>query len=151
MFDLKCFEINKRRHVRKASLITVLAVAAFVFGCSDQITVPQDLQIFGETAPTQTQPPSMNSLGQNYPNPFNPTTTIMYSIKERAHVTLKIYSETGQLVKTLVDEEQSPAPEGFAVRWNGQNDGGSPVCSGSYFYVLTVGDWQDQKKMLLLK
>ncbi len=52
---------------------------------------------------------SRTRLEDNYPNPFNPTTTIKYSIADRGQVTLKIYNAAGQLVRTLVNEEQAPA------------------------------------------
>ena len=93
-----------------------------------------------------------NRLHQNHPNPFNPTTTIRYSIKERGQVTLKIFNAAGQLVRTLVDDIQSPRPGGFSVVWNGRNDAGAPVASGVYMYMLTAGrQFQDVKKLVLLK
>jgi hypothetical protein len=91
-----------------------------------------------------------NSLAQNYPNPFNPTTTIKYAIKERAQVSLKIYNVAGQLVKTLVNEVQSPE-EVRPVIWNGLNNDGQPVSSGVYFYKLTTKDFAKTKKMVFLK
>jgi flagellar hook assembly protein FlgD len=92
-----------------------------------------------------------NRLGQNYPNPFNPKTTIEYSIKERAPVTLKIYNVAGQLVKTLVNEIQSPKAEGYAITWDGRSNTGQPVSSGVYFYRLETRDFVQTKKLLLLK
>jgi hypothetical protein len=91
-----------------------------------------------------------NDLAQNFPNPFNPITTIRYSIKEHAHVSLKIYNVAGQLVKTLVSESQQP---GFIheVRWNGRSDSGNPVASGVYFYKLVTKDFSKTRKMVLLK
>ena len=91
-----------------------------------------------------------NSLLQNYPNPFNPTTTIRYSIAERGHVSLRVYNVAGQLVKTLVDEVQSPAAI-EPVRWDGRNDAGQPVSSGVYFYKLIAKNYTQTKKMVLLK
>lgn len=82
-------------------------------------------------------PQYANALEDNYPNPFNPTTTIKYGIKERAHVSLKVYNVAGQLVRTLVDEVQSPdaiAP----VTWDGSNNAGQTVSSGVYFYKLSL-------------
>jgi hypothetical protein len=93
-----------------------------------------------------------NALYQNHPNPFNPTTTIEYSIEKRGHVTLKIYNAAGQLVRSLVDEIQSPRSTGFSIVWNGRNDDGVPVASGMYLYKLTAGsDYQAVKKLVLLK
>ncbi|NIM18927.1 MAG: T9SS type A sorting domain-containing protein [Candidatus Latescibacteria bacterium] len=94
-------------------------------------------------------PQFTNSLAQNYPNPFNPSTTIKYSIKARASVSLKIYNVTGQLVKTLVNEEK-PAGE-YTKGWNGRNDAGNPVSSGVYFYKLVTKNFTQTKKMVLLK
>ena len=92
-----------------------------------------------------------NKLGDAYPNPFNPTTTIKYSVKERAHVSLKVYNVAGQLVRTLVDEMQAPAEAGFTKEWNGMNDQGQPVSSGVYFYKLMTKNFTQTKKMVLLK
>lgn len=88
-------------------------------------------------------------LRQNYPNPFNPTTTIRYEIPVSGHVGLRVYNTAGQLVRTLVDHEESP---GFkSAQWDGRNDHGEPVASGLYFYRLETGDYQQTRRMLLLK
>jgi hypothetical protein len=92
-----------------------------------------------------------NSLDNAYPNPFNPTTTIKYSIASSGHVSLKIYNAAGQLVRTLVDEEQAPRAEGFAVTWDGTSNHGQPVASGVYFYKLLTEGFSQTKKMALLK
>ncbi len=95
-------------------------------------------------------PQYANVLEPNYPNPFNPVTTIRYGIKERAHVSLKIYNAAGQLVKTLVDEVQAPdAIE--PVTWDGSNDAGQAVASGVYFYKLVTKNLSQTRKMVLLK
>ncbi len=91
------------------------------------------------------------TLEQNRPNPFNPTTTVKYSIAERGHVSLRIYNAVGQLVRTLVDEEQVPQANGFSEVWNGLNEDGRPVASGVYFYRLTAGDRTLTKKMVLIR
>ena len=104
------------------------------------------------SAPTGVDPVVYsNHLENAYPNPFNPTTTIKYSIASAGRVSLKIYNAAGQLVRTLVDEEQAPQPEGFSAAWDGLSDHGQSVASGVYFYKLTTKEFSDTKKMVLLK
>jgi hypothetical protein len=95
-------------------------------------------------------PQFANYLDGNYPNPFNPTTRIRYGVKERAHVSLKVYNVAGHLVRTLVDGVQKPAVE-YEVDWHGDNDVGQGVASGVYFYKLVTKNFSQTKKMVLLK
>jgi len=83
-------------------------------------------------------------LHQNFPNPFNPTTTIRYAVAKQTHVVVEVYNILGQLVRTLVDEEQRPAF--YELHWNA-----SGFSSGMYFYRLRAGSFVDTKKLLLLK
>lgn len=88
--------------------------------------------------------PSAYSLSQNYPNPFNPDTKIDYALPQPAHVTLEIYDMLGRKVASLVDEDQ--APGNYQATWQ---VGDNP--SGTYFYRLQAGDYQETKKMILVK
>jgi hypothetical protein len=90
------------------------------------------------------------SLSQNYPNPFNPTTTIRYTVRDRAQVSLNVYNVAGQLIRTLVNESKSPGQVHTAI-WDGRNDAGVTVSSGVYFYKLVAGDYVQTRKMVLLK
>lgn len=93
--------------------------------------------------------PLSYSIEQNYPNPFNPTTTINYSLPEANFVTIKIYNMLGQEVKTLLSEEVKAGRHN--VNWNGENNYGSKVSSGTYVYRITAGGFVQAKKMILLK
>jgi len=94
--------------------------------------------------------PVLFDLHQNYPNPFNPTTTITYDLPTYADVTLVVYNELGQKVRTLVDGvRQSPGT--YAVTWDGRNDNGQSVVSGVYLYKLQASHYTATKKMLLVK
>ena len=95
--------------------------------------------------------PTRFALHQNYPNPFNPSTSISYFVGAEAatRVSLRIYNVAGQLVKTLVDEDQSPGEH--QVIWDGKNEQGDEVASGVYFYRLNVSDFSDSRRMVLLK
>jgi hypothetical protein len=94
--------------------------------------------------------PTEFALLQNFPNPFNPETTIKYNVANGGNVSLRIYNVVGQVVKTLVAEQQNAGR--YTVRWNGTDDRGVSVSSGIYFYQITAGsDFQDVKKLMLLK
>ncbi|NWG27471.1 MAG: T9SS type A sorting domain-containing protein [Ignavibacteriaceae bacterium] len=88
--------------------------------------------------------PKENKLFDNYPNPFNPATEIKYSIKENGLVTVKVYDVLGKEVAGLVNEEK-PAGE-YTVTFDAVN-----LSSGIYFYTITAKEFQQTKKMLLIK
>jgi hypothetical protein len=93
--------------------------------------------------------PLMSRLEQNYPNPFNPSTEIRFAVRDKGHVSLKIYNATGQLVRTLVDKVESPGV--YKVDWDGRNNRGSRVASGVYFYAMEAKEFRSTKKMVLLR
>jgi len=94
--------------------------------------------------------PLRYSMSQNYPNPFNPTTSIEFTLKERARVTLRVYNVAGQLVATLVDGERAPGVT-YRAEWDGRNRSGNRVASGVYFYRLRTAGHTITRKMVLLK
>ena len=93
--------------------------------------------------------PLSYNLKQNFPNPFNPVTTIAYGIERKDHVNLSIYNILGQRVKTLVNEDQEA--NSYEAIWNGDDEEGSQVASGIYFYKITAGDFVETRKMVLMR
>lgn len=93
--------------------------------------------------------PDQFSLGQNVPNPFNPDTKIAYALPEAGFVNVEIYNILGQRVKSLVNEYQDAG--NYTVTWNGDDEYGSSVASGVYFYRFNSGQYKDIKKMVLMK
>ncbi|MBW7995439.1 MAG: T9SS type A sorting domain-containing protein [Candidatus Glassbacteria bacterium] len=96
--------------------------------------------------------PKAFSLAQNYPNPFNPSTTIGYAIPEENRlmgVKLNVFNLRGQLIRTLVDQEQGPGT--YNVNWDGTDERGRQIGSGVYFYRLVAGDFVSTRKMVVLK
>ncbi|MCP5061996.1 MAG: T9SS type A sorting domain-containing protein [Ignavibacteriae bacterium] len=88
-------------------------------------------------------------LEQNYPNPFNPETIIKYTVPKNENskilkVKLKIYDVLGSEISTIVNESKSSGR--YETRFNG-----SGLTSGIYYYTLSVGQFSDTKKMILLK
>ena len=94
--------------------------------------------------------PEVYALADNYPNPFNPETTLKYQLPESADVSLEIYNMLGQVVRTLVNENQSAGR--YTLQWDGKNDSRHSLSSGIYFYRIQAGgEFQSVKKMLLVK
>lgn len=83
-------------------------------------------------------------LSQNYPNPFNPTTKISYSIPVDSRVQLLIYEITGELVKSLVNEDQTAGI--YTIQFNAAD-----LSSGIYFYKISANDFLQIKKMSVIK
>ena len=88
--------------------------------------------------------PITYALEQNYPNPFNPTTTIRYQIPKDGMVTLKVYDILGAEVTTLVNEEKVAGK--YEVNFNAGN-----FASGVYIYRMSINDYVNVKKMILVK
>ena len=98
--------------------------------------------------------PTETELLPNYPNPFNPETWIPYRLAEDAFVTLTIYDQTGQVVRTIDVGHQIAAVyenRSKAIYWDGRNNVGETIASGVYFYHLSAGDYSATRKMVILK
>lgn len=89
-------------------------------------------------------------LLQNTPNPFNPTTTIKYEAPVHAgHVEIAIHDVAGRLVATLHSGECTPGTH--EIVWDGLDDHGNRVASGTYFVRMSAPDHASTRKMTLLK
>jgi len=102
-------------------------------GMEDDVSVAEVLPVFTDF-----------NLYQNYPNPFNSISTISFDVVQSCHVTLKIYNSMGQQVATLSDERLS---EGFYSR----SFDGTALPTGIYFYQIQTNNFQQIKKMILLR
>jgi hypothetical protein len=83
-------------------------------------------------------------LYQNYPNPFNPTTNIGFRIPESGFVSLKVYDVLGNVVATLVDDENFPGIH--EVEFDG-----TALSSSVYIYQLITQNYIQTRKMLMIK
>jgi hypothetical protein len=97
--------------------------------------------------PTETAVPILH---QNFPNPFDCTTTISYSLSNKArNPKIVIYNIKGQKVKTFMLEERKGEN---SIIWEGKDEAGKYVSSGIYFQKLVNNNKViDVKKMLLIK
>ena len=83
-------------------------------------------------------PPSAPAylLGQARPNPFNPGTTIPFRIDAAGWVQIAIWDGKGRLVRNLFHKQTEPGVH--EARWDGLDDSGRPLGSGTYFYRMSV-------------
>ena len=88
-------------------------------------------------------------IEQNYPNPFNPTTKIQYQIPVSGFVQLKVYDVLGNEIAELINEEKSKGI--YSVDFDTADINGKEITSGVYFYTITVNDFVQTNKMLLLR
>ncbi len=88
-------------------------------------------------------------LLDNYPNPFNPTTTIVYELPIAGYVEVTVYNSMGKKIRTLVNTRQAPGH--YKVKWDGRDEQGKLLPSGIYLYRLKTKNFQQTKKMILLK
>jgi hypothetical protein len=98
----------------------------------------------GVASEDATDVPDAFALYGNYPNPFNPQTTIRFDVKAAARVVLTIYDVLGRKQATLIEKDYAPGRH--EVRFDGR---GWP--SGTYIYVIEMGDFRAAKKMLLVR
>jgi hypothetical protein len=111
-----------------------------------EVTLPADrMTAVAETA----ERPADFQLTQNYPNPFNPATSIRYRLGRPAAVSLAVYDAAGQRVRDLVEATQ-PAGD-YLVEWDGTNDAGQAVASGTYLYRLEADGFVQSRSLTLLK
>ena len=89
------------------------------------------------------------ALGHGSPNPFTAETALRFSLPTPEHAVIGVYDVTGRLVATLVDGSM---PAGVnPVVWDGRDSYGAPAASGIYFCRAQVGEWQQSRKLVLLR
>ena len=89
------------------------------------------------------------ALGPGAPNPFTAETALQFSLPTREHAVVEVYDVSGRLVATLVDGSM---PAGVnPVVWDGRDNQGAPAASGIYFCRAQVGEWQQSRKLVLLR
>lgn len=88
--------------------------------------------------------PSEFGLSQNYPNPFNANTQIRFVLPKANFVLLKIYDVLGEEVTTLLSDKLNPG--NHVYNWDA-----SELSSGIYYCHFLSGDFNEVKKMILMK
>ncbi|MEN8008347.1 MAG: FlgD immunoglobulin-like domain containing protein [Candidatus Krumholzibacteriota bacterium] len=88
-------------------------------------------------------------LEQNTPNPFNPRTVIVFSLKDDSRANLTIYDVRGSQVWSA--DLSGYGPGTHQLVWEGQDNNGTTLPSGVYFYRLVSGVSAATRKMVLMR
>jgi hypothetical protein len=118
-----------------------------------EFTIDADTGLGLPDSDPQTDPsddvPTAVRLNQNVPNPFNPTTLISYALENEDEILIVIHDLRGHLVRTLFTGRQTAGTH--AVAWDGTDDFGAQVASGTYLYTLETGSRRTSRKMMLVR
>jgi len=93
--------------------------------------------------------PTLTRLFPNVPNPFNPQTALSFSLTRSGPVLLEVFDLRGRLVRTLLDTDLTVGTH--TVVWNGRDQTGRSVSSGTYLCRLRAADQVQQRKMQLVR
>jgi subtilisin family serine protease len=115
----------------------------------DTLVLPITMNVTDGVAAVGDALPQVVQLRGAVPNPFNPMTEIKFSIPADASVNLKLYDVSGRLVRNLMSENLESGQH--SVTWNGRDDSGRSVASGTYFARLVVDGVSSVKSMVLVR
>jgi len=117
-------------------------------GLFDSLTIDGWIQPYlaGVEETPATPPMEFTTVGAN---PVVGHSAVRFNLPRAANVTLRVYSTSGALVRTLVNG-QMPAGANTA-NWTLRDEAGRRVGNGLYLYELTVGSQLAQAKISVLK
>lgn len=101
------------------------------------------------TVDLDVMPAVFTQLKGAYPNPFNPMTKIAFTMAEAGHVELSVYDTSGRRVARLASETYGAGDH--TVTWEGRDDSGRAMASGTYFVQMKTGSVYQQQKVNLIK
>lgn len=103
----------------------------------------------GSSAVPGIEPSVISQLG-NHPNPFNPVTDISFRLSEPATVSLRVFDVSGRVVRDLVSSQTKSAGR-HVFPWQGRDNSGQLLPSGTYLYRLDAGSFQESRRLMLVK
>jgi flagellar hook assembly protein FlgD len=84
-----------------------------------------------------------------WPNPFNPATELRFELAASEFVRAEVLDLRGRLVRTLVAASLDAGAH--AAFWDGTDESGRAVASGTYLWRLRAGSRQFTGKMSLVR
>jgi len=111
---------------------------------------PRGIALTQPAWPTiESQHPTHFALAPAFPNPFNGSTQITYALAVESPVELRVYNALGQAVRTLLRQQREAGTH--QIYWDGRDDQGRALASGTYLLIMRAGAVRQTTKMLLLR
>lgn len=112
----------RRARGRLCMVIVIISLFVVIIGaCSD-----------GPTVTAWVQPSDLRLAVGN-------RITIFFSLSENARVSLSIHDQGGKLVRSLIHNEEQTGIVTDMIMWDGRNNTGNVVRTGSYYVLLSTG------------
>jgi hypothetical protein len=115
----------------------------------DWDSVSVNLTVSAIDLPNKARIPERIQLLGNHPNPFNNITLIKFSLPQQKQIRLTIFNMRGQLIRNLVEGNFSSGIH--QIMWDGTDNSGKIVSSGTYVYRLSSRNQNLSRKLVLSK
>ena len=110
---------------------------------------PRGIALAQPVWPVATAQPTHFALAPAFPNPFNGSTQITYTLATDTSVELRVYNALGQAVRTLLHQHRAAGTH--QIHWDGTDDQGRALASGTYLLIMRAAAVRQATKMLLLR
>ncbi|MEO0143245.1 MAG: FlgD immunoglobulin-like domain containing protein [candidate division WOR-3 bacterium] len=84
-----------------------------------------------------------------FPNPAIDNIRCRLALNNREDIKIKIYDATGRIVRTLMNNELGVGTYEFC--WDRHDNAGRPVSSGSYIFIIEMGNKTMMKSVTLIR
>jgi len=111
-------------------------ISPFLIQGTDNIEIPDPI-------------PGTFAMYNAYPNPFNSSTTIRFTLPEVSDVRIEFYDISGREIRSLLLPDCRSGEN--CVIWDGRDDTGQSVASGTYFCRLTDNENSAFARLMLIK
>lgn len=101
--------------------------------------------VVDEPSPTARPRPQLTSS----PNPFNPTLVLRFELLQATPVKLAVHDARGRRVRSLVNRNHGPGQH--TVHWDGRDDAGRSMPSGTYLMRLEAAGEVTTSKAVLVR
>ncbi len=100
--------------------------------------------LYAENTTSLEKPVSNQVMFEAYPNPFSSYFMIRFTLANPESVTIDLFDMSGQKVRTVADQKYLPGGQEITV--NAQDLG-----AGLYYCKITAGNFNETKKLILVK